>query len=562
MAKITGGRYIAKFLEAYGVKAFFFVPAILSRTLAEMDGLPIKRILAHTENAAVYMADGYARAARRPGVVAGQAVGSANIAGGLREAMLAHSPVIAFTGGRLPQQKYKHAYQELDDFPLFNVVCKKSFQVDAVERIPDLLRQAFREATSGCPGPVNLQMAGKQGDIEDELAELDLIVEDAFTAVPAHRPGAAREQVAKAAIFLKEALRPVIVMGGGAKWSGAGPEVLRLAELSSIPIATGLSAYALIPEGHQLYCGVPGTYSRTCTNQILDRADLVLFVGSQTGGQVTHFWQFPRPGTNVIQIGLEASDLGRNYPNVVSLLGDAKATLEALNQVLEGSVESKARSAWLQEVQNAKRQWRDHAAINRASETSPMRPERILKDIGDALPADTIFVCDTGHAGMWCAQQLWVDNASWDFLRSAGSLGWAFPAALGAKCAVPDKPVVCFTGDGGFWYHIQELETAVRCNIPIVTCINNNDSLNQELPIFERVYADRPEPKHRELWHFSKRNFADIAISMGALGIRVNKPSELPTALERALSSGVPTVVDIHSDIEALAPLAWERPVI
>lgn len=560
MGKVTGGQYIAQFLQAYGVRAFFFVPAILSRTLAEMDDMPIKRVLAHTENAAVYMADGYARASRRPGVVAGQAVGSANVAGGLREAKLGHSPVIAFTGGRRAEQKYKLAYQELNDFPLFDVVCKRSFQVDVVERLPDLLRQAFREATSGCPGPVNLQLAGKQGEVEDDSAELDLIVEGAFTSVPAYRPIASRESIRQAAVHIQEALRPVIVIGGGAKWSDAGPEVLRLAETNSIPVATALSSYALIPENHPLNFGVPGTYSRTSTNQILDRADFVLFIGSQTGGQLTHFWRSPPAGTAVVQIGIEPGDLGRNYPNIVSLLGDAKVTVEALGQALGSSIKPVERDHWLEEVQNATKQWRDTAEIHRLSDASPMRPERILKEIAKSLPSNTIFVCDTGHAGMWCAQQLWVDHTEWNFLRSAGSLGWAFPAAMGAKCAFPEKPVVCFTGDGGFWYHIQELETAVRCGIPTVTCVNNNNSLNQELPIFERVYGNRSSRKHHELWNFSKLNFADIAKSMGANGIRVNKPGELSSALERALSSNVPTVLDMHSDIDAFAPLAWERP--
>jgi len=187
-----------------------------------------------------------------------------------------------------------------------------------------------------------------------------------------------------------------------------------------------------------------------------------------------------------------------------------------------------------------------------------MRPERIMKELGDWLPEDAIVVCDTGHAGMWSAQQLWIQDKRWDFMRAAGSLGWAFPASLGAKCALPEKPVVCFTGDGGFWYHMQELETAVRCGIPTVTCINNNNSLNQETQIFRHAYDGNPSRKQGEMWHFSKVNFAGIAESLGAVGIRVKKPSELRPALERALACGKPAVVDVESDIEALAPNAWE----
>jgi acetolactate synthase-1/2/3 large subunit len=439
-----------------------------------------------------------------------------------------------------------------------------------VGRLPDLLRQAFREATSCTPAPVNLLFAGKEGDIEHDEADLKMIAEETFARVPAYRPAPEAARVAEAARILKEAQRPVIVVGGGARWSGAAAEVLKLAEALSIPVATSLNAFSLVPDNHPLYIGVPGTYSRSCTNKILMRADLVLYIGSQTAGQVTHFWKIPAAGTPVIQIGIDASDLGRNYPNAVSLLGDAKTALQLLNQAVaadSGKAAGKpthnlthnlARNAkWIEETSAAVKEWRAEVKPLRNSDAVPMRPERILKEVGDWLPQDTIVVCDTGHAGMWSAQQFWVAKP-WDFIRAAGSLGWAFPASLGAKVAMPKKPVVCFTGDGGFWYHLQELETAVRCGIPTVTVVNNNNSLNQETTIFRQAYGGKPSKKQGEMWHFSQVNFATIAESMGALGIRVTKPAELRSALDRAISSGRPAVVEVMSDIEALAPNAWE----
>ena len=557
MPKITGGRYIAKFLEGYGVKAVFFVPTILSRALAEMDEMPVKRVLTHGEKAAAYMADGYARACGRPGICGAQAVGAANLAAGLRDAFLAHSPVIAFSGGRLSHQKHKGNYQELDDSPAFDCYTKANFQVDIAGRLPDLMRQAFREATSGTPGPVNLQLAGKHGDIEDDTADLELIVEDRYRQVPAFRPAPEPAALKQAVHLLREAQRPVIVAGGGAKFSGAGDELVKLAEILSIPVATSLAAYSLVPEHHPLYIGVPGTYSRSCTNKILARADLVFYVGSQTGGQVTHFWRVPDSGKPVIQVSIDPSDLGRNYANCVSLLGDAKTTLQALIAIVESPLPS--RTAWLEEIKTETQTWRKSVGPLRNSDLVPMRPERILKELGDWLPNDGVVVCDTGHAGMWAAQQLWVDGASWDFVRAAGSLGWAFPAALGAKCAVPDRPVICFTGDGGFWYHLQELETAVRCGIATITCVNNNHSLNQEAPIFKRAYDGAPSSKQTEMWHFTEVDFARVAETMGAVGIRVSRPRDLRSALEKALCCKQPVVVDLQSDIEALAPTAWER---
>jgi acetolactate synthase I/II/III large subunit len=558
LPKTSGGRFVAEFLQAYGVKAIFFVPTVLSHALAEMDDIPIKRVLTHGEKAAAYMADGYARASGRPGICGAQAVGAANLAAGLRDAFMGHSPVITFTGGRLGHQKYKVNYQECDDYPTFNQYTKANFQVDVAARLPDLMRQAFREATSGTPGPVNLLLAGKEGDIESESGDLRLVVEEHFTRAPAHRPAPEMERVREALRCLEEAKRPVMVAGGGARWSGAAAELLQLAETLSIPVATSLNAYSLVPESHPLYIGVPGTYSRSCANKLLARADSVLFVGSQTGGQLTHFWRFPSAGTQVIQIGIDPGDLGRNYPNTVSLLGDAKVTLQALRAEAGRGERKDSRNPWLSEVKAVISEWRAEVQPRRQSDAVPMRPERLMKELGDWLPEDAIVVCDTGHSGMWSAQQLWVNSTRWDFLRAAGSLGWAFPASLGAKCAVPERPVVCITGDGGFWYHLQELETAVRCGIPTITCVNNNNSLNQELQIFGPIYRGKPAGKQGEMWRFSKVDLAKVAETMGAVGIRVEKPGELRSALDRALACGRPAVVDVQSDIEALAPTAWE----
>ena len=209
---MTGGEFVAKFLNAQGVGAIFFVPTMLSRALAAMDDMPIKRVLTHGEKAAAYMADGYARASRRPGVCAAQAVGAANLAAGLRDAYMAHSPVIALTGGRFGHQKYKVNYQECDDYPTFHQMTKANFEIDTAARFPDLLRQAFREATTGTPGPVNLLIAGKEGDIEADSAEMELIAEEVYSRVPAHRPAPEEAHIMGALQILKAAERPVIVV--------------------------------------------------------------------------------------------------------------------------------------------------------------------------------------------------------------------------------------------------------------------------------------------------------------------------------------------------------------
>jgi len=556
MPKMTGGRYIADFLEAAGVTAVFFVPTILSRPLAEMDNKKIKRVLCHSEKGAAYMADGYARASGRPGICGAQAVGAANLASGLRDALLGNSPVIAFTGGRRGDQIHKGAYQENDDLPIFEKLTKANFQITEVGRIPDMLQQAFREATTGNPGPVNLLLYGNHGQLEDHEADLELVVDKRYNQVPAFRPAPDRESVKKAAAAIMGAKRPIIVVGGGVRLSGAGAEALELAERLSIPIATSLASYALVPEDHPLYIGVPGTYSRECTNRILTESDLVIYIGSKTGGQVTHFWRVPGANTPVIQIGINPSDLGRNYPNVASLAGDAKVSLQMLLEEVQRGGDN---AAWVAETQKLVSEWKESVRALRNSDQKPIRPERLMKELGDVLPDNTLVVSDTGHTAMWIAQQLWMKGKNWDFIRCAGSLGWGFPAALGAKCGAPERPVLALTGDGGLWYHLTELETAVRCNIPVVTVVNNNYALNQEYDIFLAAYDGKLPSSGDELWHFSKTSFAEMAKTMGAVGIRVEDPADIGAAVKEAFASGRPAIVEVIGDIEALAPKAWTK---
>src|SRR5437870_6412226 len=189
MARITGAQCLADMLQGYGVSHVFMVPAVLRRTFAEMERrTKIQRIHTHGEKAAAYMADGYARASGRPGVCMAEVVGALNLAAGLRDAWLAHSPVIAFTGGRDPKTKFRKVYQEIDDVPAFEPVTKWNATVDAVERFPDMVRQAFRVATSGAPGPVHLQFRGNEGQLDQEEAEMEPLVEEQFARVPAFRP--------------------------------------------------------------------------------------------------------------------------------------------------------------------------------------------------------------------------------------------------------------------------------------------------------------------------------------------------------------------------------------
>jgi acetolactate synthase-1/2/3 large subunit len=554
--KHSGAEVLADMLAGYGVTHVFMVPAVLRRTFAEMERrTTIARIHCHGEKAAAYMADGYARACGRPGICMAQVVGALNLAAGLRDAYLAHSPVIAFTGGRDPKTKFRKVYQEVDDMPAFEPVTKFNATLDDVSRIPDMVRQAFRVATSGTPGPVHLQFRGNEGQIDAEEADMEPLVEPPFSRVPPFRPPPEAQHVRAALELLHRAQRPIFVAGGGVRASNAGRELVALAEALHIPVATSLNGKDSIPGTHPLSVGVVGTYSRESANRAVTRADLVCFIGTETGGMTTHFWTVPKIGTPAIQIDIAAEALGRNYPLQASILGDAKAVLAAMLAGADGSTAAK-RTSWLQEIAALREGWYAKYRSDLHSDVVPIHPARICHELTRAMPDDAIVVVDTGHAGMWMGGMYDLRTPDQSYIRSAGHLGWAFPAGIGAKAACPERPVVVFTGDAGFWYHIAEVETAVRWNIASITVVNNNGGGNQSKRGFDRAYGGTQTQKARELWTYRPTNFARLAQEMGALGIRVEHAADIAPALAHALAAKRPAVIDIATDIDVMAPAA------
>ena len=554
--KRTGAEVLADMLAGYGVTHVFMVPAVLRRTFAEMERRTrIARVHCHGEKSAAYMADGYARASGKPGICMAQVIGALNLAAGLRDAYLAHSPVIAMTGGRDPKTKFRKVYQEIDDVPAFEPVTKMNVTIDDVARIPDMVRQAFRTATSGAPGPVHLQFRGNEGQVDVEEAEMEALVEAQFAHVPPFRPQPEAAHVKAALDLIQKAERPILVAGGGVRASGAAQELIALAEALQVPVATSLNGKDSIPGAHPLSVGVVGSYSRESANRAVNRADLVIFVGTETGGMTTHFWAVPKIGTPAIQIDIEAEALGRNYPLAAGVLGDAKAVLAAMQAQADKASAAK-RAAWIKEITALRADWYAKYKKDLESDAVPIHPARICRELTQHVPDDAIVAVDTGHAGMWMGGMYDQRSPSQSYMRSAGHLGWAFPAGIGAKAACPERPVVVFTGDAGFWYHIAEVETAVRWNIASVTIVNNNGGGNQSKRGFDRAYGGEQTAKARELWTYNPMNFARLAEDMGALGIRVEQPRDFAPALQRALAAKRPAVIDVASDIEALAPIA------
>src|SRR6201993_1359389 len=374
--KMTGAECLAEMLKGYGVTHLFMVPAVLRRTFAELERRSnIARIHCHGEKSAAYMADGYARASGRPGICMAQVIGALNLAAGLRDAYLAHSPVIAITGGRDPKTKFRKVYQEIDDVPAFEPVTKFNATIDDVARFPDMVRQAFRVAPSGTPGPVHLQFRGNEGQVDAEEAEMEPLCEPQFARVPPYRPMPDDASVMSALKHLQESQRPVIVAGGGVRASGASAELVALAQALQIPVATSLNGKDAIPGNHPLSVGVVGTYSRESANRVVNSADLVCFIGTETGGMTTHFWAVPKIGTPAIQIDIDPEALGRNYPLLAAVNGDAKVILARMLMHVDRGSAAK-RKIWIGEVQTICRAWHEKFQPALVSEAVPIRPER------------------------------------------------------------------------------------------------------------------------------------------------------------------------------------------
>ncbi len=552
---VTGAEYLARSLAANGTTHVFFIDAVLRRTLIELGTLGVNRVLGHSEKAVAYMADGYARIAGRPGVCFAQSVGAANLASGLQDAYLGRSPVIAMTGHKQPWMQHRNAYQEIPHAPLFAPVTKFSARVDQAADLPRLMRQAWREAMTGTPRPAHLDLNGLQA----EVIETGLVAENpgrdpAFQlTMPPHRPVAAISEVERAAKRILAAKKVVIVAGEGATASGAGKELLALGELLAAPIATSLGGRGLIATRHRLSIGCAGNYAAPPTNQIVHEAELVIFVGCETGDQVTHTWRIPAIETPCVQIDLDPNELGRSYADTIGVLGDPKATLTALLGALGRPARDTGFADWAAGLMSA---WRHGRTAALGSDARPIWPDRLCEEITRALPEDGILVADTGYSSIWSSSIIELNGEGQTYLRAAGSLGWSFPAALGAKCAAPHRKVICWSGDGALYYHLAELETARRRGIAVVLVVNNNSGFGQGWPNIQRQQGNKPGDV-AELVRFGPTNFADVAKVFGLRGIRVEDPSQIGPALRDALASDETVVVDVATDIDCRAPEPW-----
>jgi acetolactate synthase-1/2/3 large subunit len=381
-----------------------------------------------------------------------------------------------------------------------------------------------------------------------------MVFEQAYTRYPAFRIEPDPALIREAVKLIDGAQRPVIVAGGGAVASSAQSAITDFAERFSVPVASSCDGKGVVPDTHPLSAGVVGSYSAKCANQIVSESDLVIYIGSAVGDQVTHNWKIPEEGTQIIQIDINPSELGRSYRSTLGILGDARVTVEKLNQEMG---DADAKESWAAHARQLVEQWRREVEPLRRSKAVPMRPERLCKELTEVLPKNAIVVSDTGYSAIWSATMLDLTHPEQRYVRAAGSLGWAFPASLGAKCGAPERPVVCFTGDGALWYHIADLETAKRWGINTVTVVNNNSGYGQSQVGVKKAYGKSSgDPGH--LYRFERINFARLADEIGCLGIRVESPDDVAGAVRQALAANQPAVVDVVTDVGSTAANPWE----
>ena len=552
--KMTGAKYFAKLLEAYGVTHIFFMDAILRRALAEIEDTKIVRVLGHSEKGVGYMADGYARISGRPGICMAQSVGAANLAASMQDPYLGHSPVIALTGRHIAAMQYRNAYQEVDHGPLFAPVTKFHAQMEVIEQMPHLIRQAFREATTSTPRPVHIDVAGFTGDALTPLdidAEID--VDDCHTRFPAFTPAPDKSAIDRAIEAIALSKKPVIIADRGVIFSGAKDALKALGEKIQSPIAATLDAKSAILETDPLFRGMVGLYGRSCTNHMVDEADLIIYAGSNTSDHTTANWKLPKAGTPIIQIDLDPVEIGRNYPNTIGIQSDVRLALEALSK----NAAPAKHDDWLEYTKSLVSKWKDemHAELTRVD--IPMRPQRLCHELTQVLPSDAILVADTGYSALWTGNLVDMLDPEQTYMRAAGSLGWSFPASIGAKAAAPKRTVVCFTGDGGFSYHLPELETAKRLGLPVIVIVNNNECLSQGVKNLNIAYGNRPEGRKSECYVYEKTDFAKIAQSFNCFGATVVDPKDFKAAFDAAVASNLPAVIDVKTEFAYQAQLAW-----
>jgi acetolactate synthase-1/2/3 large subunit len=542
-------------LKAHGVEIIFGLCGDTSLPFYDaLARLPhgMCHILARDERSAAYMADGYARVSGKVGVCEGPSGGGVTyILPGLAEANESSVPVLCINSDISVSSRGRYTLTELDQGALMRPVTKWNTVLDRAPDIPRGFRAAFNQMTTGRPGAAHIALPF---DVQNGTVDKTKLWGDATLGeYPARRVAPDPIYTERAAQLLREAARPVFICGGGVVIAGAEGELQELAERLSAPVATTISGKGSINEEHLLAVGVVGSNGGTPeTRAIVDQADLIFFVGCRAGSVTTERWRHPAPGkTKVIHLDVDAAVLGANYQVDAPLVGDAKLALAALNQ---GLVTLK-RPLDAANVQKAKNEKLAKFYALAESDDQPIKPERMVAELTQALDADTIVVADAGTPCPYLSAYYPARKTGRRFFsnRAHGALGYSLPAAIGAHFARPGVKSVSVMGDGSFGFSCGELETAARYKLPITFIVISNSSYGwikagQKSGYGQRYFAV----------DFNTVDHTAVAAAFGVKGWRITDPKDLGKALKQALEHDGPTLVDIICQPlhEAQAPVS------
>jgi len=541
--RTSGGHLLAEMLQLHGVGPMFGMGGFqLLPFYGAVRELGLVHHLVNDERTGVFAADAYSRVTGRVGVCdATLGPGATNLVTGLVESLNAGVPLVVLVGDTERSNAGKNMTQETDQVSILRPTVKHLIRVELPERIPELVRRAFALATAGRPGPVVLDIPEDVSHAIIDVPEGDLWADPSATSVPARRSRPDARDVEEAAALLAGAERPVVLAGGGVHLSGAYRPLQRFADALNTPVAHTISGKGSIADTHPLSVGVFGRYSRTA-NDLIEKADLLVAVGTKLGEIATRRYGLIPPSTPLIHLEVDPQEVGRTVRTAVALVGDAGLGLDDLRVASEAYPHAD-REPWLRQATEGKKRWRAEVDARLTTSECPINVARVVHELNNVLPAESVLVGDGGFATHWTALLYDAKRAGRTYIADRGfaSIGYGLPGALGAALGVPEgTAVVGVTGDGGFNMVLGELETSARIGRPFVVVVVNNAASGYvkalQHVMLSGVYQSAD---------LSDINYAPVARAMGCEGYRVEDPDELAEVLRTALACGRPAVVDV-----------------
>lgn len=546
------GDLVAEMLAQYGVELVFGMPG--GQTTALHDGISrrtdrIRHVLMRDERNAAYAADAYARLTGKPGVCDVTVGPGANLLpAGFIEALNASIPMIGIVG-ELPLDwlslKDKGiASQGFDQLSFFKTISKDAWLVPSVAALPDLIRTAFRVATSPRPGPVALIIPHDIFDADWDEEKLRIAIDDRAIRAPFVRSAPVGSAIADAVALIRRSKRPALVCGGGVHSADATVAVGSFAERLQGVVVTSLTGRGSVPETLPYAAGTLNPLGSWSAIELIKDADLVIWCGSKASQNTAMNWTLPLPEQATITIDSDPNEHGRTFQPTVSLFGDVRESLDLLNATLE----PQAHPAWLERIAVVKEEGEVQKRLEIASDQIPINPPRVMSEIAKRLSEDDIVVSDASFAAGWIANFLPVRKAGRQFLyaRGQGGLGYSTPAAIGAAEMRPGVRIVTVAGDGGFSYTIGELATQAQRNQRVVNIVLNNGRLGW-IQLWQEIFFKNVQSALLES-QSCQPNFAAAAAGLGLKGIYVEKPDDIGPALDEAFAHDGPSVVEIRID--------------